>query len=119
MYQTKNMDWRVFLEQIAAMPARGDLKVWHSTVARRSAVSDRMVRALYERTCLDPRFSTGVRILEAAARTRSEANKLAAKIETAAGVLSGKADLSGTDEISQMVLRLLREADRLRGLDRA
>jgi predicted transcriptional regulator len=114
VYQTQDFDWSVLLRQIADPSSfRGNLKAWQGTVARRARISDRMVRALHERTCFDPRFSTGVRILEAAASSRNEAIKLATKIETAAGMLNAK----GADAYGEMVLDLIRQANRLRGLD--
>jgi predicted transcriptional regulator len=115
VYQTENLDWSFFLNQIADPSVfRGNLKAWQGTVARRARVSDRMVRALHEKTCCDPRFSTGVKILEAAARNRNEASKMASQIEKLAGTLNAK----GSEEYGAMVLELIHQANRLRGLDR-
>ena len=112
--RAEHLDWSFFLNQIADPSAfRGNLKALQGAVARRANVSDRMVRALHEHTCFDPRFSTGVKILEAAARTRKDANKLASQIETQAGLLNAK----DPEEYGQMVLQLIRAANRIRGLD--
>jgi len=110
------LDWKEIVEEIAgSASAYGGQVVWFFKAARACGLSARQIEALWRGEYKDPKFSISVKVLEAAARARKEANDLATKFETAAGALHAKdQDFYGAD-----ILALVDAARRVRGMGRA
>jgi hypothetical protein len=106
------IDWRTEISAVAG-PFQGYREDWLLTAAQKSGTSFRQIKRLYYGECKDPKFSVAVGVLSAAEKARSEAEKLAAKFEMAAGILNA----DGKNKNRNDVLTLLSAASLLRGVD--
>ncbi len=113
-------DWAAEIEAFAGpIGLRDTRESWLARAARKAAITNWHIKALFYGELKDPKYSVAYKVLSAAQKARIDAAKLDAsalssKFETiAGGMLSADKDFYGADADA-----LLNAARMLRGLDR-
>ena len=112
MQPTLALNWTELIADIAGPMRPGDnLTSWLGRAARKSKLTDRQIRDLWDHPTKDPKTSIAFAVLVAADKAKKEAAQLAAQFESAAGSLNAQNDKG---QYSADILALIDAARALR-----